>query len=831
VINDVNLFYLLQPVYVEFLNYLITSEQFLCTVHDKDLAILFSTIAGIVASLTAIIFSISIAFVQMGSQKYNFNVLDLLLKGKTLKILPLFSFIIIVTSSYCILFNCCSQKYGTIILVMMIIWLILFVPYCFFVSNLLIESKVIEIIEKDLKKLILKNSNEKIRSLLKEVRMAIIRSISTESFESSRSLNNILSSAYFLCLKERKTEIKKIIFTQYHYIAQDLLSKNNQLTHVKYLFFFEIISHEISVFVKDKQKNTKNISEIDFEFIDYLIDGFLFNLNKLVVLSGREKSFYDEIVEYSLSITSHLSTNPFLLSNKLNSIENSEKIDPEIFKKFPSKFAIFSNKLYFMMVFNFDTIKKIDINTDIYANELKQDLQLPSKEEINKTINRFKFEILAQNIKQYAHLRILKLFFVVGSYILFHFENKSEEIPKYLKILWDHTNSQNSRIHFSNKSPVTYDIDLLTKLYLFGGRDNPNWSEFIDINFGNFSDEKGYIDQYYILFVTWIINNKKSGNNKNLKFFDDFEDPELRKLYFKFESKFKSSKKEMLELCDNYIIEKDNWNSLFNDPKLAFENTKKWIAENSKICEESYYKILADIDLDPKKIEEAENHILQEYNRLKESEMISGFEPVLIDEEKEFKRIALPCESEREWFIDDSYLITSYINEFYFSDIGKEIFSSHFNEVINTLISSKELQKYGETLDDPNNLEDFVCSAYSQMKNEGFNPKMILMPNKLQKKLIMGLKDWTKINCEYQDLPIISFYDNPVNSLFLVDPSAAVFEYDKKKGDKILEFIVDDSEDKIHPTLRVNMGYLFEIVEPRGIMEIKISEELLKDEK
>ncbi|MCK4270573.1 MAG: hypothetical protein KAW93_08850, partial [Methanogenium sp.] len=619
----------------------------------------------------------------------------------------------------------------------------------------------------------------------------------------------------FKFLKIENNNLKTDLMEKYLTILKEFIS----LKHVQRIFELSFIYSIPANEIIKKENGTER--KIDYEFIDNFFKIFLFRLNKEIIDNNDIDAYIQSIDSYSL-------LNPWFppLNNKLDN--SGMKLSEEISEKIgdlsqTNDYWISMDRLWNLaekeLIYDFELIHDIPAKVHEIFENIQNDLE--KSDELYLKIEKYKENFVNCFLEYYIYYNFLKSYIRTGSYVLHKYEKNQSMISKYLSIIWDDTPVQ---------PPVTYNLDILTGLFLYGGKKIGYIRIPGEYKSDIFLDDGIYIKRYYVLFVTWILSNKeKEISNFNIKF--DFCQ-ESYSYNFRFCNDFQLISDDLIKICTVFLKESNNWEELFDDPTVAFEKTIKWIEVNKKFCEEKSHEIISQLELDEKKCEAVETEIIKKYNLSIYSYGINDLMNILyckkLSENKAFKLFKVEVPVHKDGLLPDKY--TSFVAHMLGNIpniIAKNLVNQELHYFLDSVRDCNQIKSFSKSIRSSSEFKDIVVEAINEMKMSGLSPSALIL-NKSYSQILVRECMHRKIKItENEYIPIIKVAYNSLNGAYLIDKNSGEMIYEKDKdGFLECEFTdktKDQTDEKNNRVLiRAYTKLYYEITNPDAILMIKL---------
>jgi len=786
----------------------------------------FSASASVMAGLIAIIFSISLVILEIASNKYSFGVLKTFWKAKITIYILVISISILALSLLFLGLNLQNNIFFILLFCLFILWVICFWKFYQYMIRITNYEGLLGILEKEFEFSLKLNRLLEALNILQDVAETITKATRMREDDLVFKFCTFFQDSCSKFLKIENNNLKTDLMEKYLTILKEFISLKHVQRIFELSFIYSIPANEII-----KKENVTE-RKIDYEFIDNFFKIFLFRLNKEIIDNNDIDAYIQSIDSYSL-------LNPWFppLNNKLDTseMELSEEISKEIVDY--NQIRYYCTSMYCLrnlaekeLIYDFNFIH----DTPAKVHEIFENIQndLKKSDKLYLKIEEYKKEFVNCCLKYYIYYNFLKSYIRTGSYVLHKYKKNQSMITKYLSIIWDGTNTKNNYFISSVQLPVTFDLDVLTGLFLYGGKKIGYRRILGEYNSGIFLDSGIYIKRYYVLFVTWILSNKEKEKEIS-KFNVDWDFcHELYPYYFRFCNDFQFISDDLIEICTVFLKESNNWEELFDDPTVAFEKTIKWIEGNKKFCEEKSHEIISQLELDEKKCEDVKKEIIEKYKQSENNQDINKLMNISyckkLSENKAFKLFKAEEHVPKNSLLAGKY--TSFVvygSRNISHEIGKKLVKKELDDFLDSVRDCNQIKSFSKSIRSSSEFKDIVVEAINEMKMSGLSPSALILNKSYSQIWVRGYISRKIKITENESIPIIWVRDNSPNVAYLIDKNSGEMIYEKDK-DGFLECEFTDKtkeqtdEKNNRVLIRAYTKLYYEITNPDAIMMIKL---------
>ncbi|MBP2145281.1 hypothetical protein J2129_000735 [Methanofollis sp. W23] len=787
----------------------------------------FATACTVMATLVAIIFSISLVMVQIGSEKYGYQILKQFIHNKVTKGLFLISMATILISLILMWQDMTNWHSFIFILVLILLWSIIFWRYYIFMTKITNYEQVIQLVHNNCIADIRRDKKKNVKEILESIEETAIRGISRTDTDFSFKFTIALFNIYRGILSEKKYSwVKDEICLHLVRIIDRAVELRVQFRNYLWTGIFDILNCEI----------TEN-PEIDMEFIKAYTSEFLFRVNKKIIDEDDFESFKKEIQTYSVENTWG---NPKSIQEEILqdiALEQFQFLplfasDTTKYSQIKEKYLLLEYLIKEQSVKDHSAIQTAINEYTEYKNDLECEIKASLKTGDNLTA--IVGELKANSSREIFNLNSLfvafkmhQLFFIVGAYLVFREQEGDLKAQTYIKELWEHTESKNPHTININDSPVLFDPSWLTKVLFYGGsgvRYFPKMGK-LTLIFDTFRDPERALQTYYLLCMTRYLSRTT-------------EDPQIPsgeptgrdylKHDLEFCNIFVENSEDLLKNCDLLIEEADCWDQLFdNKAEEQLERTKTWIQKNREYCSEHTEELVKQIDYDCEKCRELKKYIKQGYGKIAINDIATI--KIINREDRDtsnFQKYSSRIKNgyPKRHLINDEYVFDPiHHNKHIFEAIGERIARQEKICIIKTILSSKAITRSVD-----NNIDtiiDTINDKKSLLENKGYSPSTIIIPQEL----FRGFHDHGYIEnssqfiCKDKTQLKIVFIPG-FDHIILFDQNHSVAEYVRQGNEnERLKISLKEMDDKLHLDICGCSEMFYSISNPDAFQIIDIS--------
>jgi hypothetical protein len=812
-------------IFINGLNYLSSffcSENFCSS--KEYLVNVFETAATVMASLIAIVFSISLVMIQIGSDKYSFKILDFFVHEKRTMALFGISMFTILLTLILMWLNLVTMLSFSIIFSMFIIWTIIFWYYFVNIVRITNPEQIAEITVNKCKLQIEQRNIRSINSIVVAITDSTISALYRKETNLAMKFINSFFELHYIALKNNFTKAKKEIFNQFLRIIEVLIDTRNAIRNYLWGNIFYVLIHEV---------NTQN--ELDSNFIDYYTLNFLININKKIIDSDDYNGFKNEIREYSLVL---VQDNPLMLQNdlltdlihketlvSLNIINDTDTINQSLDQYNEIFFLIFHKSMK-----NFNDTLELKMYFERYSQFIESTLKqnFPNEPNFNDKINQIHTNVRFLNHKicsLYLAYKIHFLYFIVGSYIVFKkIENKFES-QVYIKAMWEITDSKNPMVINSNNPPALFNPYWLTLLRLYGGTNNENFTfnTSLRFQFDTFIDPEKSLTNYYIICLTKALSlNQNSPQFPNY----DIKTEDYLKFNLQLASAFIVDSKKYLECCDDLINTSNEWDILFdNRSSQLFLKTRQWIIEKIDYCKLFIDNFVKDVEVDATKMQDITNLISTAYIESCSIKNLINIQTIKHPQPQigEFSPHKLVITNyPKQNLVDDNlinYPVT--LSAHVYQTSGKNFAMRDRDYIIMSLCNNPDIPKIYLNSLDLVELNKLINKLYHELTEKNFKPTCIIMPMKLFRDFFnIHVIDMASSNYVMDTGEVIKTIFLPCltfEAVIIINSNIGLWTY-KLQENRLtpLKITFDQCADKLHVNITVRTDVHLDIKNPES---------------
>ena len=815
-----------------FVNYYIP----LLLTEDSKMVAVFDTAATVMASFVALVFSISLVMIQIGSSKYSFKILEYFVHEKRTRALFGLSMFTILLAIFLMWFNIANKYSFTIIFAFFIVWMVLF--WYFFINMVRITNpeQIAEIMIEDCNSQIKKGNKKKVESTLYSIAETTINAVYRNDFEFSLKFASSFFDIYQNTLINHSNWAKKLIFQQFWRIVESMIETKNNIRNYLWADIFNVPIYEIL--------NEEEIGgKVDYEFIDYYIGIFIFNINKKLIDKDDFEGYRNEIREYSII---HIQNNPRMIQDDirnsviqeqmsvLTDIRNESDLYDKIIEHYNKlNFSIFQKST---MDFNHIQILKNEyLNYKTFVEiSLKQIAPLDQNltEKLAQLKNNSK-DVIHEIDSLYIAYKFHFVFFIVGSYLVFKKDEENFEAQTYIKELWEFTDSKNARVINSDRPPICFDPNWLTHLWLYGGTGKESFifSTSLHFTFDTFRDPEQAITTYYLLCLTRTMEI-----NKNLQQFPDhdFKEDYYVKYGLQFSKLFIEDSERLQKNCDELIRNAKDWNLLFDNkaPEL-FSCTKKWITEKMNYCKSLIDDTVKNLECDQTKFQAIKDLISDSFNKSSSIKDLINIREIdnEIQTDIDFIQLGMHLHYPKENLVNDDFIYSPIaLSEHLYQTMGRNIASRERNYLIRTIHTSQIIEKYTLSVFDIESVFEKINEKYQILTLKGYKPSCIILPMKFFRKLynINAIDKKSTEHILLHDGNVLKAMFLPYSNfeeIILINQNFGIWTY-KKQENAIapLNIIFEENDCKLNIDISAFSELHFEIINSEAAIILQFPE-------
>jgi len=750
--------------YITVIHVIILLEKFWATLNELNLSFnpnYFAVIATILATLLAIVFSISLFVVSNSSDKYSYKIAEYYRKSFwTVSTLGITLFTIIAAVIFLIL-ELNHLCITVTIFILFVISILFFGKYYFEMISVINPNAVVTKLKNECINSIKNYGNNKksifskIEELIGNIGSVAAKLIIADDFESVVKTNSAIAQIHHAAqdssLSEKeKNKLSTLSFNQLSIMLQIGVDHKVRSRKIIMSKIIDLIDYE--KFVQ---------TQFNYQLVEQLIIRNLFDSNRYLIGKDDFELFQSSI--HDISVT------------HLCNVYEYESIKNKLYEKFPrilykDYLISFQNDVEYTGFFidhhclkNFENIKSlsdilqhhhssISSEMDKRASDLEivNNLAVELKKSENEIIDIIKnqkelWDSIFQDSGSNVYLDIYTLFSVhqinkiylqIGAYILFIGNNKLISPEIYIKELWDHTNPDDSDAFIINQTPVSSSTEYLTVLRLYGGNNTAGY-DFLPFGLGMGShDYHGiviYLNKYYLLAITrCILKGNPSFNLPGENEIQKFAKNEQYKLnyYYEFASDFINESKSLISSCDELIAESEKWDLLFrNQGNIYLNKTKEWIIGSISSCEELINNIIKYSEPDPRSIQKSIDAARDGYKNNSKIDILASVRK--FDEKKDanldFFKIYQYRVGKKEWYLPQSNIAHDHILESY----GRDIAFGETKHIIEKIFRNFDSEKLILETDDIFLIWDNVIDIIRKMRENGLHPNVAFIPSEI----------------------------------------------------------------------------------------------------
>lgn len=744
-----------------------------------DFSNFYGTLAQILGTILAIVFTISLFVIEIGSSKYHQKFAQRFLDTQMTRVTFAFCFISILILLGLSALNLASvgRPYlvPIIALILFIISTLLFTLFFFDMTEMMVNPKSLSnLYENEMKKYIRKGKIADARDTIQDLSELLIKKIQDHDTGIVYHLFDTLSDIYKSIDNQdgsSKVEIlKDINFINCYYSAfTHSITNRDDLKEYIFSRFWWLLSDE--QWYNKKQENT---------LLPELLGTWL---NRFIISIINANDF--GLFRRHLHKMSHLSINsPHHIYGRIQT-SLYDKLSPRLRLLTEETESAMRETDRFLFKINPLSYRSLEVVTQLY-----HDYESLSEETANSAPKiplrqciGAKLSILMEHIKNrntqssrpekrsiddgyyilnqlnYS-LQLYFLYFKIGAFILFKGSQGEIDQNKYINELWRHTTPPDADGIIGNEVPVTYDPVWLTNIYLYGGENFTGWQSTLfgfDNRFEDYHGTSLYIRQYYLLMIARCIqkgqthlNLPKLGNIPKLQ----ETQPDRLENFFDFLSDFIPEIGSLHESLDHFLAEPEKWDPIFdNHAQEVLESTKDWFESRKSDCERLREEIIKYRGVQPENIERYRRAVIEGYKKgfLIKSTDIASYRPYVYDlkTEGEYKKIELHHPwLRREWFLRDERSHPQHI----FNQLGQGFSSYEMSYLVFVLLQNQKIihqSVYSSSCDD---IASTIKEIVEEFKKKGFVHPIIIMPKNIFSKMneqnirqLFGEEDYRKI--------------------------------------------------------------------------------------
>lgn len=799
------------------------------TVSNPDMQNAFATVGTIMATLVAIIFSISLVMIQTGSDKYSYHILKLFTHNSTTRGLIGLSLTTILVSLFLMWQGTTNWHSFLIVFLLFVVWIIVFWYYYQYMIKITNYEQVVYIMTDSFTKNLKRGKEKQAEQILEAIEDTAIRGIHRLDIDFSFKFTKAFFDLYHSVLGEGKCSwAKKEIFNHFYNAASRAIEFRIPFRNYLWAEVLTIPNCEIA-----------ECSQVDFEFINNYISKTLFWLTKKVIDEDDVEAFKTEIRTYSQT---HVLGNPRLIQDSI--IQEIAQEQSQMLHLFQYDDAKFDPMLEQYQLLNFlvkeqSVIDHGAVQTAIaeykkYKYTLEKDTEALK---ISGNVLRGTIEELTENSSRVVDLlnslfvayKMHLLFFVIGAYLIFRGQEGDTKVQMYIRELWDYTDSKNPRTINANEPPVLFDPSWLTNVLFYGGSGRQFFYKAgkIHLTFDTFRDPEGALQTYYLLCMTRYLS--KTTVDTQIPNLEGREENYLKR-YLNFCDTFIQESETLLRNCEALIEDAEDWNQLFeNEAQEQFERTKRWIQRNKEYCIETTTDLVRQIDYDRGKCQELRKCIKQGYGEIKLTD-IASIE--IIDgsdrNKQHFQKFSVEFSGgyPKKSLISDEYSFSpiSY-SKHVFEEIGKRIARMEEIFIVKAILKSKDITKASDS--EVDTIVDTINRKQAILKRQGYNPSTIILPNRLFRSFyIKGfIEDSDKFVCQDETrLKIVYIPNSDFKYIILLNQKYGVARYIRQESeDGRLRVSLKEMEDQLHLDVRGCSEMSYNISDPNAFFIIDLS--------
>ena len=719
---------------------------------------IIALIAGVLGAILAIVFSLTIISIESISEKYSPHILDkFVTHHKTRFTLYIFILVIVASVSLFLVKELISTPLLLFYLILLVfgfvLCFIMLIKYFDFIFIIVNPIKFAPILTEEINGYIKKDRKSEAESIITTLGDIAIKSLIRQEKDIARKYISELYGIFLQSISEfQKFDYLHMILDSYQRILDYCIEINSELRFK----ILDVYAEITTIFFSTKISN-KFDKSIFHEYENYLKK--LFYANKEIINKNDFELFKSEID----SISKRFVDDPKELIEKIkiqllfvdfnhpqlhqdNEIILKRKYLNVLLDNLGRNFSNFENYITILDEF-------LKFNTAISKF-------LAIKEDKTKIESLFE-EIRNNLFKFYLDSNFHNTFLLIGAYCIFVQKERNIESSKYIRELWLHANPEDANGITVNKVPVSSDIEFLCNMLFWGGKNSGFWYDGYD--FEGFHGSKSYLYTYFLLLLTYL--REKLNKEFNIQISKDMGTEEL-KFKYSFLKQFISEVKELINYCDNLILESAKWIFLFPtkrheirdktkaaaEPKIIevttkeqFENTKKWLENNKIEFEEKIKEIETYLPLETEKIDECKKETLASFNKHSEMFKAANLKEFDITKDKsiEFSQISYRPIIPKDCFFKASYV---YCSALWF-EYGRTVAFGEINYFIKKILNNPDIEKI--EIDDGRVITKIyyeIENTINSLKEKGFNPSTIFLPlDYLSKFCEEGLKKESKL--------------------------------------------------------------------------------------
>jgi len=746
---------------------------------------IFGCIATSLAAILAIVFSISILGIQIVINKYNPTVLDFFKQSKLTQI-TLFGFLLTIILSILIAALNVGElpniKYLFFIgFSLFLVCLYLFYQFYEFMLNIINPLKLGLLLKKKI--IAFTNLNEQQEECIKvafsigdiSVKLLgqnesstaliylnyiddIIEEVAIKASEEKNSNNNLrvlinnLLNQYLKIFNEAiNIEDSEIIESISGKLFYSTFNRKTVFYEINNFEIFPIASSIVQKAIDNKVPSRYrlindliylpnvlyyNLKKIDIRFFK-LYQKLVFDITRKIIDCNDFSLFEYEIDNFSLNNVDSLNLVQNNLSASLslyNLSQDTQNIlySNDEFAKFIEKSKGLESQIKYLVPKNFAYILEFEKQLEEYKNFILNCFNSKNIDEVNTAFDSVKNNLYSYIYNLYVH----KLFFQIGSHILYSQDKHEKNYLIYIHELWYHTKPENvpENVITCNETPITFNPFWLTQLYLYGGEYSVAWNESF-FRYDNYNSVSNYITRYYILCISRCIElNQKieiPDQEELNQLFKDKNDL-LLEFWYRFFIDLGNNFKDIFSQIDVLISSSYDSGILFKSPiEELIERTKEFFEELEKDSDITIDILEGLLPIDNRKIESFIADIKSGYNRI--NTLNNYFEIVPYDEYEhskfDFIQIVIRRLIPKKWFINISD--RSVVG---MTHIGGSIAWGEIKFLIETILNDKKIdeEKIQKSSDQ---IFASIKQAVNNLLKNKYNPDVIYIHNDLIKSL------------------------------------------------------------------------------------------------
>ena len=700
---------------------------------------IIALIAGVLGAILAIVFSLTIISIESISEKYTPYIIDKFITHHQTSRSTLYIFILVIVASISLFLV--KELISTPLLLFYLILLvsgfvlcfIMLIKYFYFIFNIVNPIKFASMLTEETNSYIKKDRKSEAESIITTLGDITIKSLIRQEKDIARKYISKLYDIFLQSISEQKFDYLHMILDSYQRILNYCIEISSELRFkildiyagITAIFFFikrinkfdKSIFHEYENYLKKLfYANKEIINKNDFELFKSEID----SISKRFVDDPKEL-----IEEIKIQLLLVDFNHPQLHQD--NEIISKRKHLNVLLDNLGRNFAIYEKYIILLDEFNnFETIISKFLSTEEDVTSMKK-----------------LFDDIRNNLfKFYLDSNFHKTFLLVGAYCLFVQKERNIESSKYIRELWLHANPEDANGITANKVPVSSDIEFLCNMLFWGGKNSGFWYD--DYDFEGFHGSKSYLYTYFLLLLTYL--RERLNKKFNIQISKDMGTEELEFKY-SFLKQFILEVKELIDYCDNLILESAKWIFLFPpkqevkkesqptaEPKTIeiktkeqFENTKKWLENNKIEFEEKIKEIETYLPLETEKIDECKKETLASFNEHSEMFKAANLKEFDITKDKSIEFFQI---SYRPIILKDCFLTASYVGcSALWFEYGRIVAFGEINYFIEKILSNPDIEKI--EIDDGRVITKIyheIENTINSLKEKGFNPSTIFLP-------------------------------------------------------------------------------------------------------